>query len=79
MGRSKFHDSMLSLKFKFCYDVISIQIEVGLIIIGLVVGGVSGLEDKWVDVVGPEKICGPIIEVDVMSVKEEDLWIELAS
>ena len=29
--------------------------------------------------VGSEKMCGPIIEVAVMAVKEEDLWIELAS
>ena len=29
-------------------------------------------------VMGLEKMCGPIIEVAVMAVKEEDLWIELA-
>ena len=77
--RSKFHGSMMSLPFKFCYDIIYLQLEVGPIIIGTVVGGVSGLEDKWGDVVGSEKTCGPIIEVDVMAIKGEDLWIELAS
>ena len=60
---------MLSLRFQFFYAVISIQLEVGPIIIGLVVGGVAGLEDKWGDVVGSEKMCGPIIEVAVMDVK----------
>ena len=70
---------MLSLPFHFCYVVISLQLEFGHIIIWLVVGGVSGLEDKWVDVVGSKKMCGPIIEVAVMAVKEEDLWIDLAS
>ena len=41
--------------------------------------GFTGLEDKWVDVVVSENMCGPIIEVDVVNVKEEDLWIQLAS
>ena len=45
------------------------MIKVGPIIIGVVVGGVAGLEDKWGDVVGSEKMCGPIIEVAAMSVK----------
>ena len=70
---------MLSLPFQFCYAVIYIQIEAGTIIIWLVVGGVAGLEDKWGDVVGLEKMCGPIIEVSVMAVKEEDLGVDLAS
>ena len=43
VGRSKFHGSMLSLKFQFFYAEISLQFEVGTIIIGLVAGGVSGL------------------------------------
>ena len=45
----------------------------------MVVGGVSGLEDKWGDVVGSEKMCGPNISVAVMDAKEEDLWIQLDS
>ena len=52
MGRIKFYGSMLFLLFKICYSVISLQLEVGPIIIGLVVGGVAGLEDKWGDVLG---------------------------
>ena len=58
------------MTFKFCFAVISLQLEVGLIIIWLVVGGFCGLEDKWGDVVGTEKMCGSIIEVAVMDVKE---------
>ena len=69
VGSSKFHGSMLSLPFQFCYAVIYIQIEAGTIIIWLVVGGVAGLEDKWVDVVESENMCGPIIEVAVMAAK----------
>ena len=49
------------------------------IIIWLVVGGVACLEDKWVVVVGSEKMCGSIIEVAFMAVKEEDLGGDLAS
>ena len=70
---------MLSLPFHFCYAVISLQLEVGTIIIWLVVGEVACLEDKWGDVVESGNMCGPIIEVTAMAVKEEDLWIELAS
>ena len=58
MGRSKFDGSMLSLTFHFCYAIISLQIQVGSIIIWLVVGGVVFVEDKWGDVVGSEKMCG---------------------
>ena len=61
---------MLSLPFQFCYAIISLQLEVGPIIIQMVVGGVAGLEDKWGGVVGLENMCDPIIEVAVMSVKE---------
>ena len=61
VGRSKFDGSMLSMTFHFCYAVISIQIQVGPIIICLVVGGVACLEDKWGDVVGSDKMCGPFI------------------
>ena len=43
---------MLYMKFQFCYAVISLQIEVVPIIIGLVVGGVARLEYKWGDVLG---------------------------
>ena len=58
--RSKFNGSMLSLPFHFFYAVISLQLEVGPIIIWLVVGGVTILEYKWVYVVGLENIYGPI-------------------
>ena len=75
LGRSKFDGSMLSLPFHFCYAVIYLQLQVGPVIIWLVVGGVACLEDKWGDVVGSEKMCGPIIKVAVIAVKEEDLWI----
>ena len=70
VGRSKLHGSILSLPFDFCYAVISIQLEVGTIIIWLVVGGVACLEDKWGYMVGSQNTCGPIIEVAVMTVKE---------
>ena len=63
---SKFHGFMLSLPFKFFYAVISLQFEVGTIIIWLVVGGVAGLDNKWGYMVGSENICGPMIEVAVM-------------
>ena len=43
---------MLYLLFQFCYAVISLQLEVGTIIIWLVVGGVSGLNNKWGNEVG---------------------------
>ena len=52
VGRIKFHGYILSLPLNFFYAVIYIQLEVGPIIIGLVVGGVAGLEDKWGDMVG---------------------------
>ena len=61
---------MLFLPFKFCYVVISLQLQVGNVIIWMVVCGVACLEDKWGDVVGLEKMCGPIIEVAVMASKE---------
>ena len=76
---SKSYGSMLSLPFHFCYAVISLQLDIGPIIIWLVVGGVSVFEDKWGDVVGSENICGPIIKVAVMAFKEEDLGVDLAS
>ena len=60
---------MLSLKFYFCCAVISLWLEVGTIIIFLVVGEISGLEDKWRDVVGLEKMCVPIMKVSFMAVK----------
>ena len=69
---------MLSLPFRFCYAVISLQLEVGPIIIWLVIGGVTCLQDKWGDVVGSQNMCGPIIEVAIMAVKEEDLGVHLA-
>ena len=53
--------------------------QVGPIIIWLVVGGVAGLDYNWVDVVVLGKVCRPIIEVDVMAVKEEDPCIDLAN
>ena len=55
-GRSKFHGFVLYLPFNFCYAVIYLQIEVGPIIIGLVAGAVSVLEDKWGYVVELEKM-----------------------
>ena len=61
---------MLSLLFHFCYEIISIQIEVGPIIIWLVVSRVYRLEDKWGDVVGSDKMCDPVIDVDATTVKE---------
>ena len=69
---------MLSLQFHFCYDVISLQLQVGPIIIWLVVGGVACLEDKWGDAVGSEKIYESIIEVAVMDVKKDYLGVDLA-
>ena len=60
---------MLYLPFKFCYAVISLQIEVAPIIIWLVIGGVSRFEDNCGDVVGSDNMCGPIIKVAVMDVK----------
>ena len=79
VGRSTFCGSVLSLPFHFCYAIISLQLQVGPVITWMVVGGVTCLEYKLGDVVVSEKMCGPIIEVAVMAVKEEDLWIELAS
>ena len=70
VGRSKLHGSMLSLTFRFCCAVISLQLEVGPIIIWLVIGGFTCLQDKWVDVVVSHNMCGPITEVAVMAVKE---------
>ena len=70
---------MLYLTFDFCYAVISLQLEVGPIIIWMVVGGVVCLEDKWGYVVESQNMCGPIIEVAVIAVKEEDLGVHLAS
>ena len=70
---------MLSMPFHFFYAVISIQIQVGPVIICLVIIGVTCLEDKWRDVVGSEKICGPFIGVAIMAIKEEDLGCKLAS
>ena len=69
---------MLYLTFDSCYAVISLQLEVGLIIIWLVVGGVACLEDKWGYMVGSQNMCGPIIEVAVMAAEEEDLGFHLA-
>ena len=70
VGSSKFHGSVLSLPFHFCYAVIFLHLEVGTIISWLVIDGVVFLEYKWVDMVGLEKMCGPILEVGVMYVKE---------
>ena len=61
---------MLSLSFHFCDAVISIQIQVGPVIIWLVIGGVACHMDKCGDVVGLEKMGGPIIKVDFIVVKE---------
>ena len=79
MGNSKFNGSVLSLPFHFCSAVISIQLEVGPIIIWLVVSRDACLEDTWVDVVGSQNMCGTIIEVSFMAVKYEDLGVNLAS
>ena len=70
---------MMSLPFQFFYSVLSLHLQVGTVIIWLVVGGVACLENKWGYVMVSENICGPIIEVDVMAVKEEDQWVDLAS
>ena len=78
VGRSKFHGSMLYIPFHFFYAVISLRLQVGTVIIGLVVDGVACLEDKCGDVVGSEKMCGPFIEVVVMAVKEVELVVELS-
>ena len=69
---------MLSLPFHFlpCCNISSA--EVGPIIIWLVIGGVTCLQDKWGDVVQSKNMCGPIIEVAVMAIKEEDLGVHLA-
>ena len=67
---------MMSLPFDSCYAIISLQLEVGTIIIWLFIGGVACLEDKWGYVVGSHNMCGPIIEVAVMSVKEEYLVLD---
>ena len=48
------------------------MLQVGPVIIWLVIGGVAFIEDKWVYVVVSEEICGPIITVDFLTVKEED-------
>ena len=79
MGSSKFQGSVLSLTFHFFSAVISLQLEVGPIIIWLVVVLDACLEDTWVDVVGSHNMCGTIIEVSFMDVKEEDLGGHLAS
>ena len=79
VGRSKLHGSMLSLSFDSCSAVIYLQLQVGPIIIWLVIGGVACLEDKWGYVVGSHNMCGPIIEVAFMSVKEDGLGVHLAS
>ena len=78
MGRSKLRGYMLSLPFRFCDAVISLQHAVGPIIIWLVIGGVTCLQDKWGDVEGSQNMCGPIIEVAVMDVNEEDLGVHLS-
>ena len=78
VGRSNIHGHVLSMQFQLCYAIISLQLDVGPIIIWLVVGGVFGIEDKWGVVVKLEKICCPIINIAVMAVKKEDPLIELA-
>ena len=78
VGRSTFYGSMLSLPFHFFYAVISLQIQVGPVIICLVVGVVACLEDKLGDVVGSYKMCGRFTKVTVMDVKEEYLGVELS-
>ena len=45
----------------------------------MVIGGVTCLQYKWGDVVGSQNMCGPITEVAVIAVKEEDLGVDLAS
>ena len=78
VGRSKFHGSLLSLPFHSCYAVIYLQRAVGPIIIWLVIGGVACLDDKWRDVGVSQNMCGPIIKMAVMAVKEEDPGVHLA-
>ena len=68
---------MMSLPFNFCYSVISLQLQVGPIIICLVVDGVACPGDKWGYVVILENMCGPIIEVAVMALKDEDMGVDL--
>ena len=77
MGKSKFHGFMLSLIFHFLCGAISLQIEVRPIIIWLIAGGVSVLGYKWIYVVVSDNMCVPIIEVSIMEVKKEDLWIDI--
>ena len=79
VGRSNFYGYMLSLLFHFFYAVIYLQLQIGPVIIWLVVGGVACLEDKWVYVVVSDNMCGPIIEVAIMDVKEDDLGFDLSS
>ena len=47
VGKSKLGGSVLSLPFHFCYSVISLQLQVGPVIIWLVVVVVACLDDKW--------------------------------
>ena len=70
VGRGKFGVSVLSFPFHFCYAAISLQLQVGTVIIFMVVSVVACLEDKQGDVVGSGKMCGLIIEVAVMAIKE---------
>ena len=70
---------MLYLPFHFFRAVISLQLQVGPVIIWLIDGGVACLEDKWGDVVVSKKMCGPIIEVAFMAIKEEDLGGDIGS
>ena len=69
---------MPSWPFQFCYAVISLLLQVGPVIICLVFVGVACLENKWGYLVVSEKMCGPIIEVAFIAIKEEDLWVDLA-
>ena len=64
--------------FTFAKAVIFLQLEVRPIIIWMAVGGVIGLDYKWEDVVVLDNICGPIIKLAFISIKEVELWIELA-
>ena len=70
VDRSKFDGSMMYLPFHFCFSIISIQLQVGPVIICLVVGVVACLKDKWGDLIGLEKVCAPFNEVVVMANKE---------
>ena len=69
---------MMSLPFNFCYAATSLQLDVGPIIIWLVICGVACLEDKWGDVVESKNMCGTIIKVAIVAVKEEDMGVHLA-